>query len=64
MTPAQVEIIARITEAAITERNVLNNAVRNKFGDRITVPLASECETRDREIEALEANLAMIRAAD
>lgn len=64
MTPVQIEIIARITEAAITERNVLNNAVRSKFGDRITVPLASECDQRDREIEALEANLAMIRAAD
>lgn len=61
MTPEQIELVKHLTLAQIDERQVINKSIRSKFGDRpLMVNLDSECKQRDREIEALEAMLALV----
>lgn len=51
--------IRLLREQEITRSNT-NNIIRKRFGDRITIALTAECAARDREIEALEATIALL----
>jgi len=53
-------IAIRILREQEIARTTQNNMIRNRFGERITIALTAECGQRDREIEAINATIAML----
>lgn len=61
MTNEQTIIARRLIDAQIADRKVTNKAMADKFPtDRKPVNIKAEVEQRDKEIDALEAVLALI----
>jgi hypothetical protein len=60
MNDDQKAIAIRLLREQEAQRSNTNNIIRKRFGDRITIALTSECAHRDREIDAIEATIALL----